>query len=264
MGNEIVVFAGPSLTGIDVKKFKNIEFRAPCKQGDVFLATLDQPKAIAVLDGYFEGQPSVWHKEMLYALSQGIHVYGASSMGALRASEAHTFGMVGVGQIFRAYRDGVYDDDDEVAIVHGPPELDYVSLSEPMVNVRATVSLALEQNILTRETAGLIIRIAKAIYYKNRTWDLIMRSLQKEGSTNLDPVLLKSWLDENAVDQKRIDACELLETLVNEDFSKPFEPDFEFVVTEFWHHSIRTWQTTPRQPEISNHGNSGDGFRLLG
>jgi hypothetical protein len=40
-------------------------------------------------------------------------------MGALRAAELHTFGMVGVGRVFEGYRDGVYEDDDEVAVVHG-------------------------------------------------------------------------------------------------------------------------------------------------
>ena len=53
-------------------------------------------------------------------MSQGIHVFGSASMGALRA-ELCPFGMVGVGRIFEAYRDGELEDDDEVAVIHGPP-----------------------------------------------------------------------------------------------------------------------------------------------
>ena len=43
-------------------------------------------------------------------------------MGALRAAELHAFGMRGVGRIFEAFRDGELEDDDEVAVVHGPAE----------------------------------------------------------------------------------------------------------------------------------------------
>ena len=54
------------------------------------------PGAIGVIDGYFDGVPSVWHKEILWALSQGIRVFGGASMGALRAAELDGFGMTGV------------------------------------------------------------------------------------------------------------------------------------------------------------------------
>ena len=63
-------------------------------------------------------------------------------MGALRAAELHTFGMRGVGRIFEAFRDGEVEDDDEVAVVHGPAELGYLVLSEPMFNIRATLARA--------------------------------------------------------------------------------------------------------------------------
>ena len=79
----------------------------PAAQGDVYRAALSRPVAIGLVDGYFERVPAVWHKEILWALSQGIHVFGSASMGALRAAELAPFGMVGVGAIFEAYRDGI-------------------------------------------------------------------------------------------------------------------------------------------------------------
>ena len=45
---------------------------------------------------------------------------GASSMGALRAAELSQFGMVGIGEVYQAFKLGRLEDDDEVAIVHGP------------------------------------------------------------------------------------------------------------------------------------------------
>ena len=69
--------------------------------------------------------PTVWHKEILWAMAQGIHVFGAASIGALRAAELDAFGMRGIGRIYEAFRDGVLEDDDEVAVLHGPEELGY-------------------------------------------------------------------------------------------------------------------------------------------
>jgi hypothetical protein len=83
----MILFAGPSLAGVHVSSNKGIDVRPPVRQGDVYLATLERPSAIGIIDGYFEGVPSVWHKEILWAMSHGISVLGASSMGALRAAE---------------------------------------------------------------------------------------------------------------------------------------------------------------------------------
>ena len=33
--------------------------------------------------------------------------------------------MSGVGRIYEAFRDGILEDDDEVAVLHGPEELGY-------------------------------------------------------------------------------------------------------------------------------------------
>ena len=129
----VIVFAGPSLPPADRDSFPDVEFRAPVGQGDVWRAIEDGPSAIGIIDGYFEGVPSVWHKEILLALSKGIPVAGAASMGALRAAELDTYGMTGIGAIYEAYRDGVYEDDDEVAVLHGPAETGHVAVTVPTV-----------------------------------------------------------------------------------------------------------------------------------
>src|SRR5206468_4971333 len=134
-----VVFAGPSLPPPLRPAVPELDWCPPVRQGEFYRAAVERPAIIGLIDGYFEVMPSVWHKEVLWAMAQGIHVYGASSMGALRAAELAAFGMIGVGAIFEAYRDGAIEDDDEVAVVHGPPELGYVQLSEAMVNIRATI-----------------------------------------------------------------------------------------------------------------------------
>ncbi len=111
----IVAFLGPSLPAAEAKGFRVFP---PARQGDVWRAIALRPRAIALIDGVFESQPSVWHHEILDALDAGIPVIGGASMGALRAAELHTLGMRGAGRIFGWYRDGQVIDDSEVALLH--------------------------------------------------------------------------------------------------------------------------------------------------
>ncbi|MEJ0097006.1 MAG: TfuA-like protein [Bauldia sp.] len=53
-------------------------------------AVLAGASVIGLVDGVFENVASVWHKEILYALSEGVQVFGAASMGALRAADVRT------------------------------------------------------------------------------------------------------------------------------------------------------------------------------
>jgi hypothetical protein len=43
---------------------------------------------------------AVGHREIISALKAGVCVVGGSSMGALRASELDSYGMIGVGRIY--------------------------------------------------------------------------------------------------------------------------------------------------------------------
>src|SRR6516162_4304020 len=143
-----VVFVGPSLPPAFRPADPRVEWRPPVKQGEVYEATLSRPAIIGIIDGYFEVTPTVWHKEILWAMALGIHVYGSASIGALRAAELHSFGMKGIGRIFAGYRDGILSDDDEVAVLHAPKQLGYVAVTEAMVNIRATLDRAVAEGVL--------------------------------------------------------------------------------------------------------------------
>src|SRR5262249_44516336 len=114
----LVVFTGPTLSAAEASAELEALYLPPVAQGDVYRAALQGPRAIGIIDGTFERDPAVWHKEILWAMERGIRVFGSASMGALRAAELASFGMEGVGAIFAAYRDGVLEDDDEVAVAH--------------------------------------------------------------------------------------------------------------------------------------------------
>ena len=165
-----VVFLGPSLPIARAGEFLDARYLPPAAQGDVYLAALDRPYAIGIIDGYFERVPAVWHKEILWAMEHGIKVYGSASMGALRAAELHEFGMIGVGRIFENYRDHLLEDDDEVALIHGPADSGYVKMSEPMVNIRATFDAAEKAGIVDRPRRDELLAIAKSLHYSERQY----------------------------------------------------------------------------------------------
>ncbi len=163
-----IVFAGPSLYGLDID-LTGLELRPPAVQGDVARAVADGATAIGLIDGHFEQVASVWHKEILHALSEGVTVLGAASMGALRAAECAPFGMIAVGAIANRYLSGELDDDAAVALVNGPAELGYRPLSEALVDAEATLDNMLAAGVISaNETAALRLS-AKRLFFKHRT-----------------------------------------------------------------------------------------------
>ncbi|MCV3272839.1 TfuA-like protein [Roseobacter sinensis] len=227
-----ILFAGPSLAGLTDGLPDHISLRAPVQQGDIYLAALESPRAIAVVDGFFEGMPAVWHKEILWALTRSIPVLGAASMGALRAAEMDVFGMVGVGAIYDGYRDGALEDDDEVALLHGPAEMGYPALSLAMVNVRATLAAAETAGVVDGDGAARLVARAKAQFYKTRTWASI---LADESAT------LRDWVLKNEVDQKQEDAALLMKHLAAGAFEDP-QPDVHFEESALWHEATKIWR----------------------
>ncbi|HET7157826.1 MAG TPA: TfuA-like protein, partial [Burkholderiales bacterium] len=177
------LFAGPTLAARDGAGTFDATWLPPAKHGDVYRAVrLLQPRAIGIIDGYFQWAPSVWHKEILWAMQQGVHVFGAASMGALRAAELCTFGMRGVGLIFDAYRDGVlaccddtpFEDDDEVAVVHGPAESGYIAASEAMINIRCTLAHAERAGVISTATCDRLLVMAKELFFPERSYERLL------------------------------------------------------------------------------------------
>jgi hypothetical protein len=233
---KIVIFLGPSLPIVEAREILDAIYLPPAKQADLISSvTTYKPDAIGLIDGIFLTCPSVWHKEILYAIEQGVAVYGASSMGALRAAETDTFGTIGIGEIYRMYASGELIDDDEVALVHGLEDMDYRPLSEPMVNVRATFRRAKEEGTIDEVVYKQLNAIAKSIYFPERTFSAIFR---KAATAGIEPEKLEKmalFFKEKYVDLKRKDAILLLETLRDLPESIPqTQPSFSLVRNQFF------------------------------
>jgi hypothetical protein len=249
-----VVFLGPSLPLDIARAVLDAEYLPPVAQGDVSRIARQKPPAIGIIDGYFEEVPSVWHKEILWAMAQGVHVFGASSMGALRASELHQFGMAGVGEIFEAYRDGVLEADDEVALVHGPAEHGYLPFSEPMVNVRATLRKAALEGVIAPRSEEALRKIALRLHYKERRYPLVLEHAEAAAAVPAPELeRLRRWLDGNRVDQKREDALALLKAMRSllEDIVPRKTVEFVFEGTELWRELTNSADAAAGRPDPS-------------
>jgi hypothetical protein len=230
------VFLGPTLPGEVARSLlPEAVYLPPVCMGDVYALLAQRPRRIAIVDGLFERTPAVWHKEILFALSRGVRVLGSSSMGALRAAELHRFGMVGVGRIFEAYRDGVLEDDDEVALGHAPAEHGWRPLSEALVNIRTGLRRAEQRGLIAARTHAVLLQAAKQTFYRERSWPGALKAGAGLGLPPAELDALRDFILRERPDQKREDAVELLEGLAREGGEcQGAAPNFYFEPSSTW------------------------------
>ena len=217
-----VLFVGPSLSGQDYDR-DGLDVRPPARQGDLYRAVLDGADAIGLVDGVFGFVPSVWHKEILFALEQGIPVLGAASIGALRAGECAAYGMQPIGPIAESYVTGARNADADVCLAHAPAELDFMPLSEPLVDVEATVAA---MGVTTGEAIALRLA-AQSIYFADRTVAAIV------AEAGLPPGFADRYRA-SRVRAKTADALLLVERLRALPPGRGPRPSWSFVASEPW------------------------------
>jgi hypothetical protein len=209
----------------------------PAALGSVFRAVEAGYQRIGIVDGFFGNTPSVWHKEILYAISKGVEVAGAGSMGALRAAELSEFGMVGLGRIFRLFRVGCWTDDDEVAVLHATEELGFQPLSEAMANIRFTLRRLRRLRLIGRGVERHLVERLKARHFSERTREELRRqSIEALGRAVADQ--LASAFDREYIDAKRRDAQVLIDHLTVPPPARMQRGRPVFVATRHWRHQF--------------------------
>lgn len=209
--DRVVVFLGPSLPHARARSILAADYRAPAQMGDIYRVIASDVHTVVLIDGLFHAASEVWQREILEAIAAGVRVIGASSMGALRAAELHTFGMTGVGLVFEWYRDRVIDGDDEVAIMHADASEDFRALSEPLVNIRYRLQHAVARGVLTEQQARALTDHAKQTFFPRRSNRRLLKAkLVENWSANTRARLEEIFRDER-FDLKTRDALLCLE-----------------------------------------------------
>ncbi|MDB5541546.1 MAG: hypothetical protein JWQ89_3273 [Devosia sp.] len=226
-----VLFAGPSLSEQSYDR-SGLDVRAPARQGDLHRAVLDGADAIGLVDGVFGFVPSVWHKEILFALKQGVRVLGAASIGALRAAECAAYGMEAVGPIAEGYLSGARVEDADVCLAHAPAELHFMPLSEPLVDAEATIAAMRLAGAASDSEAAALLASAQAIYFADRTVEGII------AGAGLPPAFADRYRALR-VGAKTADALLLVERLKSLPVGRGPAPDWAFVESDPWRHYLR-------------------------
>jgi hypothetical protein len=176
--------------------------------------------------------------------------------------------MEGVGPIFEAFRDGVLDGDDELAVAHGPRDAGYPPVSDALVNIRATLARAIAEGVVAAEVGNAVADVAKAVFFKERTYASVLARARAAGlpADTLDR--LRAWLPSGAIDQKREDALALIERMAAYAMEAPTPPatSFRFAATQYWQrlvHSIDAESPAPHAEDLpAGHPAVADELRL--
>lgn len=206
-----VIFTGPSLSHDEARKiFDKADYRPPIKRGDALKALKDGAKILGIIDGVFLQDVAISPREIIEVLREGVIVVGGGSIGALRAAELCELGMIGVGEIFRMFKDGELESDDEVAVVVNPETFEAVS--EPLVNIRATLSALVSKDLIDAEKRDRLIEIAKRLHYSRRSYEILIEEAIREGFiAKSEAEKLLKLIEENKIDLKKLDAIKVVE-----------------------------------------------------
>jgi hypothetical protein len=175
-----VIFTGPSLSWSEVTPVdQRIRCCPPAVRGDISKAVKAGLKIIGLIDGVFFNRAAVSHREIIHAIKSGVTVVGGSSMGALRASELDSFGMIGVGKIYTCFKEGIIEADDEVAVAYNP--ITYEPVSDPLINIRVALHSLLNASIVNSDTSNALLNLAKSFFYLERSLQLVLKTAELKG-----------------------------------------------------------------------------------
>ena len=255
----IHVYLGPSLDRETAAQLlPEASYHPPVRCGDLISLLRLSPKKIIIIDGFYETVPAAWHKEILLAMELGVAVYGAGSIGALRAAELYQFGMQGIGQIYHDFKTGVLSDDDEVAVLHGIEKNGFLAINDAMVNIRYTCQDALDNKLISQDIKEALIAYCKGQFYPYRSLMKAAIHLAEEY-----PVLAQAfipWLREHGlIDIKRKDAITVLRHCAENDNPASPKGDYKTPMTMFLRNTTYYANLTPFKygfkdlPQIEKH-----------
>ncbi|SCG55570.1 TfuA-like protein [Micromonospora halophytica] len=204
-----VAFVGPSLPA-GARQRPDVEYLPPARHGDLFRLGLGPGDAALVVDGVYQHFAPLRHKEILAALSHGVRVFGAASMGALRAAELADCGMTPLGRVAAAYRTGELRSDADVAVLHSAEE-DHRQFTVASVSVHFGVRDLTAAGRLSPEQGEGLLRVTSGLHYMTRS-PAALRAEADAAGLSAEMALLLDHLAAGG-DVKRQDALDAVRTL---------------------------------------------------
>ena len=205
----IKVYSGLTLSEAEVRtEVPQASWAPPVRRGDVSTDIEEGIQVVGIIDGEFFQSLSVTPSEILEALRAGVMVYGAGSMGAMRAAELDVFGMIGCGRIYERIRESLYFPDDHLGVAFDPADRSQVSL--PMVDFHATVDGLVAAGRIVAATGEHLRHHFERLHFTERHLGALSHSLELDAMQRPDLAAALDLVRGNVFSQKRSDGFELL------------------------------------------------------
>jgi hypothetical protein len=214
------VFSGPSTAGSPVLGLPGVCWHPPVVHGDLYQLRLAPGDAVLIIDGLYQHRAPVRHKEILSLCATGVPVYGAASIGALRASELSGLGMSGLGRVFGWYRDGRLNSDADVALIHGDADVGFRAFTYAMVSILDVCAGLLRAGQLNAQAVAAAAEIARSVHFTERSAAALLAAARKCGH---EPVMraVTTALADPGNDVKHRDAETAIRTIIEAGPAQP-------------------------------------------
>jgi len=121
--------------------------------------------------------------------------------------------MVGVGKIYKCFKEGVIEADDEVAVAYNP--VTFSPVSDPLVNIRVAMHSLLKASIVTNDTSNALLKLAKSFFYVERSFPLLLKTAELRGLIKgRDRDEIEAFLANHDYDLKKRDAKLVVQEVV--------------------------------------------------
>ena len=149
------------------------ELAAPIARGELLRDIRKQCNVVLIVDGKFHHSMSVSPSDILDALRAGIRVYGSSSMGALRACELESYGMIGHGKVFELVKSHRAFEDDFLGQVFAPDNPTGAHLA--FIDVYFNCETLHRKGEMSTEAFRTVTRLYAGLHYSERTPAALLR-----------------------------------------------------------------------------------------
>jgi hypothetical protein len=200
----VVAFAGPSRPASGRPDPVAVEWRGPAGRDDLDRLPVGPGDQVLLIDGFVVQHYAPSPTECARLIRRGVTLWGASSIGAIRAVELEPLGMRGYGWVYARIRERTITWDDELVAMLDPRT--HRATTVFLANIRFGLERAQRRGMVSSDLAQMVLQELRAIHFADRSFSFVTSVLSRLGL----PAPLRSFLLGPDADIKSIDAAALV------------------------------------------------------
>lgn len=219
-----IIYGEASLKILSPNLRHRFDIRPPIRRGDIerLLASSHSKRTVIIIDGLYGSHLAVTPTECRWLLEAGWILIGTASMGALRASDLWSVGMIGIGEVYTLFRLGYLRSDADVAVAYS--ETSYEEYTASIVHIRSIIAELEKNNHINSVTARKLLLKSRQIHWQERYWE----------------ILLDLWRDGGISDNIIAEAMNLIRNPKYHPKIRDAMTTVEFLLTKRWPLPIRS------------------------